>query len=88
MNKGHLAQSTVNGSLVPVVQITTKLFLLWKCAAKVGDPTKGIETNRFWRGRLADKADLLALGVKQKNCLSGRQCVPYQGMLNLSKAHV
>lgn len=46
MNKGHLAQSTVNGSLFPVVQITTKLFLLWKCAAKEGDPTKGIETNR------------------------------------------
>lgn len=46
MNKGHLAQSTVNGSLFPVVQLTTKLFLLWKFAVKVGDPTKGIETNR------------------------------------------
>ena len=46
MNKGHLAQSTVNGSLFPVVQTTTKLFLLWKCAAKVGYPSKGIETSR------------------------------------------
>lgn len=36
----------------------------------------------FWRDRLADKTDLLALGVKQKNCLSGRQCV--NGMLHMN----